>query len=106
MYGFTGPDAQNLATVHVPTSAFETSAAFNVLEDPVMVRAGLEALPVDQTYHPYVNVGTPHMVNTACKCAVLLPVEWHARLAWDHPFGVLLKVFFNVFLQPLGPAEA
>ena len=46
------------------------------------------------------------MMNLACKQAILLPVEWYMRLAWDYPFGVGLKTFFDVFLAPLGPAEA
>ena len=37
VYGFTGPDAWNLAAVHVPASAFETTAAYNVLDDPATV---------------------------------------------------------------------
>jgi hypothetical protein len=76
------------------------------LDDPTAVRAGLETLPADQTFHPYVNVGTPLMTNSACKRAILLPVEWHARLARDYPFGVALKTFFDVLLAPLSPAEA
>ena len=105
VYGFTGPDARNLAAVHVPASAFETSAAYNVLDDPATVRAGLEALPVDQTFHPYVNVGMPNMSNSSCWQGILLPVEWHARLARDHPFGIGLKAFYDSFLAPLSPAE-
>ena len=59
VYGFTGPDGQNLTAVNIPASAFKTTMAYNVLDDLVMVRAGLEALPADQTFHPYVNVGMP-----------------------------------------------
>ena len=34
VYSFTGPDAWSLAAVHVLASAFETTAAYNVLDDP------------------------------------------------------------------------
>ena len=61
---------------------------------------------MDQTFHPYVNVGTPNMSNSSCRRAILLPVEWHARLARDHPFGVGLKTFYDSFLAPLSPVEA
>ena len=81
VYSFTGPDARNLVAVHVPALAFETTATYNVLDDLATVRAGLEALPADQTFHPYVNVGTPNMSNSSCRHAILLPVEWHTRLA-------------------------
>ena len=37
VYGFTGPDARNLAAMYVPASAFETTAAYNVLDDPTTV---------------------------------------------------------------------
>ena len=37
VYGFTGPNARNLAAVYVPASAFETTAAYNVLDDPTTV---------------------------------------------------------------------
>ena len=57
-------------------------------------------------FHPYVNVGTPNMSNSSCRCAILLPVKWHARLARDHPFGISLKAFYDSFLAPLSPAEA
>ena len=46
------------------------------------------------------------MTNSACKQAILLPVEWHVRLAHDYPFGVSLKMFYDVFLAPLSLAEA
>ena len=42
-----GPDARNLVAVHIPVSAFEMTTAYNVLDDPVTVHAGLKALPVD-----------------------------------------------------------
>ena len=105
VYSFTGPDAQNLSAVHVPALAFETTAAYNMLDDPATVRAGLEALLADQTFHPYVNVGTPNMSNLSCRHGILLPVKWHAKLARDHPFGVSLKTFYDSFLTPLSPAE-
>ena len=37
VYGFTGPNAQNLVAVHIPVSAFETTATYNVLDDPATV---------------------------------------------------------------------
>ena len=66
-YGFTGPDAQNLAAVHVLASAFEMTAAYNVLDDPVTMQVGLEALPADQMFHLYMNVGTPNMLSSSCR---------------------------------------
>ena len=75
-----------------------------MLDDPARVRGGLEPLLADQTFHPYMNVGMVHMTNLACKWAILLPTKWHARLAWDYPFGVMLKTFLNVFLAPLSLA--
>ena len=105
VYGLTGPDARNLAAMHVPASAFEATAMYNVLDDPATVRAGLKALPADQIFHPYVNVGTPNMSNSSCRRAILLPVEWHTRLAQKHPFRVGLKAFYDSYLPPLSPAE-
>ena len=105
VYGFTGPDARNLAAVHVLALAFETTATYNVLDDPATVRAGLKALLADQTFHPNVNVGTPNMSNSSCRCAILLPVKWHTRLVQNHPFGIGLKAFYDSFLTPLSPAE-
>ena len=37
VYGFTGPDARNLMAMHVPVSAFKTTATYNVLDDPATV---------------------------------------------------------------------
>ena len=37
VYRFTGPDARNLMAVHVPALAFETTAMYNVLDDPATV---------------------------------------------------------------------
>ena len=51
-------------------------------------------------------IGMLQMTNSACKQAILLSVKWHARLAWDHPFSVLLKTFYDVFLATLSLAEA
>ena len=106
VYRFIGPNAHNLAAVHIPTSAFEMTAVYNVLDDPAAVHGGLETLPADQTFHPYVNIRMPQMTNSTCKWAILLPVEWHVRLARDYPFGMALKTFFDVFLAPLSLAEA
>ena len=106
VYSFTGPNSQNLTAVNILVTAFEMTAAYNILDDPATMRAGLEALPADQTYHLYVNVGTPNMSNSSCRHGILLPVEWHMRLAWDHPFGISLKALYDMFLTPLAPAEA
>jgi hypothetical protein len=51
VYGFAGSDSRTLAAVYLPATAFETSTAYNVLDDPVALRAGLDALPPDQTLH-------------------------------------------------------
>ena len=67
VYSFTGLDARNLAAVHVLASAFEMTVAYNVLDIPVTMWAGLEALPVDQMFHPYVNVGMPNMSSSSCR---------------------------------------
>ena len=80
--------------------------AYNVLDDPVTLQAGLEALLVDQTFHPYINVGMPNMSSLSCRQAILLPVEWHVRFAQDYPFGISLKAFYDAFLAPLSPVEA
>ena len=101
IYGFSGPDAHTLAAIHIPTSAFEISAAYNVLDDAAAICLGLEGLPEDQVCHPYVNVGTPNMTNSACQCTVLLPTQWHVQLAKDHPHGITLKEFYDTFLLPL-----
>ena len=106
MFGFSGPDGRNLAAVHIPPVAFESPAAFNVLDDPAGICAGLEALPADQTFHPYVNVGTAQMMNSTCKRSIVLPAEWYIRIAKDHAFGMSIKFFYDLFLAPLGPAEA
>ena len=77
IFGFSGPDARRLAAIHVPATVFENSAAFNVLDDAAAVRAGLEALPADQAFHPYVNVDTPGMMNSACKWGLVMLTEWN-----------------------------
>ena len=66
IYGFSGPDTYTLVAVYIPTSAFEISAAYSVLDDAAAIHLGLEGLPQDQVFHPYVNVGTPNMTNSAC----------------------------------------
>ena len=96
LYGFSGPDSQRLATVHIPTSAFEISATFNILDDAATIYLGLKNLPADQAFHPYVNVGMPNM-----KHALLPPMDWHAHLVRDFPYGIALKAFYNIFLVPL-----
>src|SRR5512136_2908385 len=40
VYGFAGPDSRTLTAVHLPIAAFETSVAYNMLDDPAAVRAG------------------------------------------------------------------
>ena len=66
IYGFTGTDMRNLAAVHLPSSAFENSMQYNVLDDPAAIRAGLDGLPGDQCFHPYVLATTPAMTNSSC----------------------------------------
>jgi hypothetical protein len=104
VYGFTGSDSRNLAAVHLPVTAFEISAAYNVLDDPASLRAGLDALPPDQTFHPYVNAGTPDMTNIGCRRALVLPMNWYADLA-SHPNGISLKRFYDSFLATVPAAE-
>ena len=81
--------------------AFKVSAPYNVLDDAAAIHLGLEGLPVDQVYHSYVNVGTPNMTNSTCRCSVLLPIEWHVQLSKEHPYGISLKALYNTFLLPL-----
>ena len=57
--------------------------------------------PVDQVFHPYANMGTPNMTNSVCRHALLLPADWHAQLARDFPYGIVLKVFYDICLVPL-----
>jgi hypothetical protein len=102
VYGFAGSDSRTLAAVHLPSTACETSAAYNVLDDPVALRAGLGACPPDQTFHAYVNAGTPDMTNSSCRRALVLPMPWYADLA-AHPDGISHKVFYDQFLVT-GPA--
>jgi hypothetical protein len=59
VYGFAGSDSRTLAAVHLPTTAFEVSVAYNVLNDAAALRAGLGAPSPDQMFHPYVHAGTP-----------------------------------------------
>jgi len=66
-YGFSGSDSRTLAAVHLPAIAFETSASYNVLDNAAALRAGLDALPLDQTFHPYVNAGMSGMTNSGCR---------------------------------------
>ena len=61
-----GPDTCNLAAVHIPMAAFEIAMAYNVLNNPAGVHGGLEPLLADHMFHPYMNVGTAHMTNSAC----------------------------------------
>ena len=39
---FSGPDACTLAAIHIPTSAFDISTAYNVLDDAAAIHVGLE----------------------------------------------------------------
>ena len=66
MYGFTGTNTRNLAAVHLPSSAFENSTPYNVLDDPATIQMGLDGLPGDQSFHPYVLATMPGMTNSAC----------------------------------------
>jgi hypothetical protein len=104
VYGFAGSDSRTLAAVHLPATAFETSATYNVLDVPVTLRAGLDTLPPDQTFHPYVNAGTPGMTNSSCRRALVLPMPWYVDLA-AHPDGISLKDFYDQFLMTVPTAE-
>ena len=66
IYGFTGTDMHSLAAMHLPSLAFENSAQYNVLDDPAAIRAGLNGLPGDQSFHLYVLATTPGMTNSSC----------------------------------------
>ena len=105
MYGFTGTDVRNLAAVYLPSSAFENSAQYNVLDDPATIRAGLDGLPGDQSFHPYVLATTPGMTNSACRCAIVLPPDWYRQLAMHFPHGIELKAFYDRFLSTIPVAE-
>ena len=41
------------------------------------------------------------MTNSACRHSVLLPIKWHPQLSRDHPYGITLKAFYDIFLSPL-----
>ena len=105
MYGFTGTDAQNLAAVHLPPSAFENSTLYNVLNNAAVIWAGLDMLPQDQSFHPYVLVTTLGMMNSAYQHTLVLPMEWHQDLAEHFPHGINLKSFYNCFLSTVGVGE-
>ena len=77
MYGFTGTNTCNLAAVHLPSSAFETSTQYNVLDDPAAIQIGIDGLSLDQSFHPYVLATTPGMTNSACQFATVLLLEWY-----------------------------
>ena len=66
MYGFMGMDTRNLAAVHLPSSAFKISTQYNVLDDPAAIQMDLDGLPQDQSFHPYVLVTMPGMMNSTC----------------------------------------
>jgi hypothetical protein len=104
IYGFTGSDSRTLAAVHLPATAFEISAAYNVLDDAATLRTGLGVLPPDQTFHPYVNAGTPDMTNSGCRRALVLPMAWYADLA-GHPDGIGLQPFYDLFLATVPAAD-
>ena len=40
-------------------------------------------------------------MNSACKCALLLPMDWHAQLTRDFSYSIALKAFYNIFLVTL-----
>ena len=67
LYGFAGLDIHRLVAVHILAAAFKTSPAYsNVLDDPAVVWDGLEASPVNQMFHPYVNIGTLPYAESSC----------------------------------------
>ena len=106
MYGFTGVDAQKLAAAYLPPSAFENSTLYNVLDDAAATLTGLDMLPQDQSFHPYVLATLLGMTNSACQCTCLvLPMEWYQELAEHFPHGIDLKSFYNHFLSTVGVGE-
>ena len=105
IYGFMGTDMRNLAAVYLPSSAFENSAQYNILDDPAAIQAGLDGLPGDQSFHPYVLATTPGMTNSSCQCAIVLPPDWYQQLATHFPHGIDLKAFYDQFLAPVPAGE-
>ena len=105
MYSFTGMDAQNLAAVHLPPSAFKTSDLYNVLNNAAAIQVGLDMLPQDQSFHPHVSAMTLGMTNSACQHTIVLPMEWHQKLVEHFPHGINLKSFYNCILSTVGAGE-
>ena len=98
LYGFTGSDARNLAAVHIPPAAFESSGPYNVLNDAAAIRAGLDTLPQDQLYHSYVVAGTPDMTTSSCKRSIVLPTPWYVEICEHFPDGIGIRAFYDRFL--------
>ena len=105
VYGFTGTYMHNLAAMYLPSSAFKNSVQYNVLDDPTTIWAGLDGLPVDQSFHPYVLATTPGMTNSACQHMIVLPPDWYQQLATHFPHGIDLKTFYNQFLATVLAGE-
>ena len=106
MYGFAGSDAHNLAAVHVPLAAFESSRPYNILDDAAAIHAGLDMLPQDQLYHSYVIAGMPDMMTSACKCdAIMLLTQWYGQLLGHFPDRIKIMVFYDRLLATLTVAE-
>ena len=106
IYGFMGTDAWNLAAVHLLPSAFKISAQYNVLNDSAVIQMGLDGLPQDQSFHPYVLATMAGMTNSACQHAIMLPTEWYQELAEHFPHGVNLKTFYDHFLATMAAGDA
>jgi hypothetical protein len=104
-YGFTGANGRNLAAVHIPASAFENSAPYNVLDDAVTIWTGLDTLPPDQYFHAYVTAGTQNKMNLACKRCLVIPMQWYQDVASNYPDGIAIKEFHDRFLAPSAPAD-
>ena len=50
-----------------------------------------------QSFDAYNKYATPSVFIRL----VLLPIEWHMQLSKDHPYGITLKAFYDIFLLPL-----
>ena len=105
IYGFTGSDAHNLTTVHVPPAAFESGGPYSILDDVAAMHVGLDTLPQDQLYHSYVIVGMPDMTTSTCKHAIMPLTQWYGQLAKHFLDRIKIKDFFDRFLPTVAMIE-
>ena len=101
IYGFAGPDACNLATVHVPPATFKSSGPYNILDGAAAICTGLDTLPQDQLYHSYVIAGMPDMMTSTCKHAIVLLSQWYGQLAEHFLDRIKIKDFHDKFLATM-----